>query len=309
MGRRPRPSLLAGTSAWHAGGSTRYAGAPSARGLFGSCPAPPSSPSGFTDAGAAEPTLSGLHPADSADPTVQGPAPKRARRAAVSWSLPAGTGASAVDSDSDGEDAVVSRRRPTPGKPPAAARVVAQHPPPTWGASAGGAASTHQGAASPIWAQRQQQQVGACVGLPPGGRVTVSNLARCKVPLHLPCTAMQARPACAPLTPPRATPPPLGAAPRRRRRCSSRGRGRVVRQRHGGRRGHGLGGLAAAPPAPVRRARRVSGRRRHARTALRILCRMPCACFSPDPPPVPSVLLPLKHLHFNSHNRLRSEGG
>lgn len=145
---------------------------PSARGLFGACPAP-ASPSAWTDAGAAEPTLSALHPADSGF-TVEGPIRKRPRlaqgrsngllSAASGWAVTGG----AADSDSDEEDEAVSRKRPTPGKAPAApintgaaleaaaapgapqrarARVLAQHPPPTWAASLRGSAGTSASAA------------------------------------------------------------------------------------------------------------------------------------------------------------------
>lgn len=146
------PSLAsAGTSAGMPGPGFTDSGVqqPRKRGLFGSAalsgPAPPSSPSAWEDAGAAEPTISALHPADSA-PTVDGPAPKRARLAAgrggaqlsAGWALTAASGA--ADSDSDGEDAVLSCRHPTPDKTLATmaaptVRVSAQHPPPTWAAS------------------------------------------------------------------------------------------------------------------------------------------------------------------------------
>ncbi|KAL4447435.1 hypothetical protein ABPG75_004654 [Micractinium tetrahymenae] len=155
-GRQAKPGTSAGLSGPRPTAGTLM---PSTRGLFGSYaaapsgPAPPSSPSAWGDAGAAEPTISALHPADSA-PTVDGPAPKRARLAAgrggaqlsAGWALTAASGA--ADSDSDGEEAVLSRRRPTPDKAAPAkaagdaslaaapmARVPAQHPPPTWAAS------------------------------------------------------------------------------------------------------------------------------------------------------------------------------
>lgn len=115
--------------------------------------------SAFTGA-SDEPTFSGLAaPADSCDPTVEGPAPKRLRAghgvSGSGWGLGGvssawGASAATCDSDdSDGEEAVVSRKRPTPQKAAAAAvarpaaRLAALHPPPTW-AQGGGAPSTQQ---------------------------------------------------------------------------------------------------------------------------------------------------------------------
>lgn len=159
---------------------------PRGLGLFG-CAATPSkaeaaaaapapSSSAWTDA-SAEPTLSMLRPADSCDPTVEGPAAKRPRLARQSshgyglqqaggWRAGCAAGsASLCDSDSEGEEAVVSRKHPTPHKgasvQPSARRAPAQHPPPTWASSLGsaGAAAASPAAVAPS-ARRQMDQVG-----------------------------------------------------------------------------------------------------------------------------------------------------
>lgn len=126
----------------------------------------PVAASAFTDA-SGEPTFSGLAaPADSCDPTVDGPAPKRPRTSyglrAGGWgyggSAAWGSAASCDTDDSDGEDAVVSCKRPTPQKVPAPAvaaaapRPPALHPPPTW------AAAMQSGMQSRGGGRRQQQQ-------------------------------------------------------------------------------------------------------------------------------------------------------
>ncbi|KAL4856771.1 hypothetical protein ACK3TF_002837 [Chlorella vulgaris] len=185
IGRQEKP----GTSCKRSGGALRS----SARGLaatatkiagFAAASAP--SASHWTDA-SAEPTCSAILPADSCDPTVDGPAPKRPRLAAAGshgyglqqqggWrGAVSGLGSAASwdsDSDSEGEQAVVSCKHPTPQKAArggagaaaagaGGAHRTAQHPPPTWASSmlASGAAALANPAAAAVTAHHHLEQV------------------------------------------------------------------------------------------------------------------------------------------------------